>query len=134
MTSDVVKTIAGLAVIALIVVATFLYGNAQREAQQKRDAETKQAAVSPTVSVSPRATVTPTATIKPTTTPTPKVTATPKVSAAATTAVAGATATPLPQTGSEGSVVIGLGAMVLGVAVWQRSRRVAVVRADRSRS
>jgi LPXTG-motif cell wall-anchored protein len=51
---DTIKTLLGLAVIGAIVVATFLYGNAQRQAQIKRvqDAKKQQVAVvsaSPTV-------------------------------------------------------------------------------------
>jgi hypothetical protein len=54
---DTLKTIAGLFIIALIVVATFMYGNAQRQAQLKRDQNNQKQAVrqtpSPTVSAKP---------------------------------------------------------------------------------
>jgi hypothetical protein len=39
---DTVKTLAGLVIIAIIVVATFLYGNSQRQAQLKHDQQVKQ--------------------------------------------------------------------------------------------
>jgi LPXTG-motif cell wall-anchored protein len=38
---DTVKTLAGLLVIAVIVVATFMYGNAQRQSQLKHDKQVK---------------------------------------------------------------------------------------------
>jgi hypothetical protein len=41
MKRDTVKTLAGLLVIAVIVVATFVYGNSQRQAQLKHDQEVK---------------------------------------------------------------------------------------------
>jgi cytoskeletal protein RodZ len=41
MKRDTLKTLAGLVVIAVIVVATFLYGNAQRQAQLRRDQDLK---------------------------------------------------------------------------------------------
>lgn len=42
MNRDTVKTLAGLVIIGVIVVATFLYGNAQRQNQLKHDANVKQ--------------------------------------------------------------------------------------------
>lgn len=42
MSRDLLKTIGGLALIAAIVVATFLYGNKQRQEQVRRDQEIKQ--------------------------------------------------------------------------------------------
>ena len=44
MNRDTLKTLAGLVVIGFIVVATFLYGNAQRQSQNKHDQEVKQQA------------------------------------------------------------------------------------------
>jgi LPXTG-motif cell wall-anchored protein len=41
MNRDTVKTLAGLLVIGMIVVATFLYGNAQRQSQLKHDQNVK---------------------------------------------------------------------------------------------
>src|SRR5258708_4814973 len=41
MKRDTVKTLAGLLVIAVIVVATFMYGNAQRQSQLKHDQDVK---------------------------------------------------------------------------------------------
>lgn len=61
MKRDTVKTLAGLVVIAVIVVATFLYGNAQRQAQLNRDNAKKQqtASASPQASTSASASPTP---------------------------------------------------------------------------
>jgi high-affinity Fe2+/Pb2+ permease len=42
MKRDTVKTLAGLVIIGVIVVATFMYGNAQRQAQLKHDQQVKQ--------------------------------------------------------------------------------------------
>jgi cytoskeletal protein RodZ len=41
MKRDTLKTLAGLLIIGVIVVATFMYGNAQRQAQIKRDEAAK---------------------------------------------------------------------------------------------
>jgi cobalamin biosynthesis Mg chelatase CobN len=41
MKRDTVKTLAGLLIIGIIVVATFLYGNAQRQSQLRRDEDAK---------------------------------------------------------------------------------------------
>ena len=43
MNRDILKTIFGIFVIGLIVVATFLYGNKQRQDQLRKDNEAKQA-------------------------------------------------------------------------------------------
>lgn len=40
MSRDTVKTLAGLLIIGIIVVATFLYGNAQRQSQLKKQQQT----------------------------------------------------------------------------------------------
>jgi cytoskeletal protein RodZ len=40
MSRDTVKTLAGLVIIGVIVVATFLYGNAQRQSQLKKQQQT----------------------------------------------------------------------------------------------
>ncbi len=61
MKRDTVKTLAGLLVIAVIVVATFVYGNSQRQAQLKHDQEVKNQEVAsgnktPMASSSPQAT------------------------------------------------------------------------------
>lgn len=80
MKRDTLKTLAGLIIIGGIVVATFLYGNAQRKEQLANDLEVKQQqaksqeqspAVSPSASAEPTATAT--ATAKPSPTPTPTV-------------------------------------------------------------
>jgi hypothetical protein len=43
MSRDLVKTVVGLVLIGLIMVATFLYGNKQRQDQLRSDQEAKQA-------------------------------------------------------------------------------------------
>lgn len=93
MKRDTLKTLAGLIVIGGIVVATFLYGNSQRQQQQARDQEAKkqQAAQSPTPAVaantvSPSVTPSPTAKPSPTATASPKATPSPSPKAAANTA------------------------------------------------
>ncbi|GEM_PF-1100025 len=60
MKRDTVKTLAGLAIIGGIVVATFLYGNSQRQAQLSHDQQVKQqeAKASPTKAAQPSATAT----------------------------------------------------------------------------
>ncbi len=82
MNRDTVKTLIGLVIIGGIVVATFMYGNSQRQAQLKHDQDVKkqQTAASPStdasatpVATTPASTATP-ATPKPTVVPT----ATPK--------------------------------------------------------
>jgi len=72
MKRDTVKTLAGLVIIGGIVVATFLYGNYQRQAQLAHDQDVKkqQTANSQAVTnVSPTASVAPTQTATPTPTP-----------------------------------------------------------------
>lgn len=74
MKRDTVKTLAGLVVIAVIVIATFIYGNSQRQAQVKQDNNVKQqdakASATPDKSASPLAAAD-SPTPKPATTPTP---------------------------------------------------------------
>lgn len=76
MKRDTLKTLAGLAIIAIIVVATFVYGSAQRQAQLKHDQEAKkqqEAAAGdqakkaePSASAAASATATPEQTLSPT--------------------------------------------------------------------
>jgi cytoskeletal protein RodZ len=99
---DTVKTLAGLVIIAVIVVATFLYGNAQRQAQLKHDQQIKdQQAKTTTVQLLAKAS--PDASAKPTS----SSAATPSASSATNTAPVetpqsnslqgGATPTPTPK-------------------------------------
>lgn len=53
MNRDTVKTLAGLVVIGVIVVATFLYGNAQRQNQLKHDASVSKSQANAGASASP---------------------------------------------------------------------------------
>jgi hypothetical protein len=128
MTSDVLKTIAGLVVIALIVVATFMYGNAQREAQQKRDQAAKVTA-SPSPSGAGQVGVTSTPTPKPATTPATAAVATPSSNAIQGGQVAGTTTgrvgagAAMPETGGELAAGLAAGAMGLAFIAWRRSRR-----------
>jgi hypothetical protein len=72
---DAIKTIIGIIVIAGIVVATYLYGNHQRQLQLDREQSARQhqqvatapstAPVSPTVRVSPAAPTAPVASVQP---------------------------------------------------------------------
>lgn len=144
MQSDLIKTIAGLITIGVIVVATFMYGNAQREAQQRRDQDLKQSQQAVQSSASPVASATPAASPKvaaspasgtaavtspspntiqggkggavasPSPTPTPKATTTP---------VAGASTAALPETGPELASTIAVGAMVVAFGAYRRSRQ-----------
>lgn len=118
MKRDSVKTAVGLFIIAGIVVATFLYGNSQRQAQLRRDQDvkdqqTKATAASPSASS--------TASVTPTVKPTPAV-------------VDGATVKPevIPDTGATENGVIGLAAIILVVVLW-RGSQARVLRAVRAR-
>jgi lysozyme family protein len=111
MNRDALKTLAGLGIIALIVVATYLYGNSQREAQL-RSQKTAQTSPSPATSASPKVAVS----ASPSATPTP---------------VLGVTSGPkdgtMPQTGPELVTALAAGVMaVVGLAYWRSRRAVAV--------
>jgi len=149
MKRDTVKTFAGLIIIAAIVVATFLYGNSQRQAQLAHDQEVKQqqakdtsqakaaqqAAVATTTAQPSNNTApvkSPTSnSIQGSATSTPKasptVTASPAVvaGAATTVPVTGATgaSAPLPQTGPELGGMLGLGSITAMVVAVRSSRR-----------
>lgn len=161
MKSDTIKTIIGLIVIGGIVVATFMYGNAQRQAQLNHDQEVKKQQEAKANPASPSASPTATPAVTAATggssntapvtsptsnsiqgsasaTPTPAATATP----AASPAVAGATtvpdtggtgeAAPLPDTGPEMIGMLGMGSIgVMALAV-RRSRK-ATIAAMRSK-
>jgi LPXTG-motif cell wall-anchored protein len=153
MKRDTVKTLAGLIVIAIIVVATFMYGNAQRQSQLKHDQDVKnqqQAKVAAQTSKAQPATSPQTggqqaSNTAPVKSPassslqgsapaskSPAATTAPKPSGSPSGQVAGAqtpqtggtdTNDPLPQTGSPLSGVVGAAA-VLGAAIaFARSKR-----------
>jgi len=131
MKRDTLKTIIGLAIIGLIVVVTFLYGNAQRQAQLRHDqdvkrqqqAQTKTTAQPSTSAAQPKtaAPAAPAATPKPTATPAPAA-----PSASATNSAN------IPDTGAGETAIIPV--TLLGFAIYglRRSRR-ALARAVRSR-
>jgi hypothetical protein len=111
MKRDTLKTLAGLIIIGGIVVATFLYGNSQRQAQLKHDQDVKkqqaakaqeQAKAATPISPSVAAVAVATPTPKPSVTPTPKPSASPQVAAGNNTAPVKSPATNTLQ-GSGGS-------------------------------
>lgn len=116
MKRDSVKTAVGLFIIAGIVVATFLYGNSQRQAQLRHDQDVKNQQAKATATL-PSAS----ASVKPTATPTPVV-------------VDGAATSPgvIPDTGATENGVIGLAALTFFVVLW-RSSKARVLRAVRVR-
>jgi len=127
MKRDTLKTIVGLVIIGLIVVVTFLYGNAQRQAQLRHDQDVKRqqqqseakTTAQPSVSTAQPKTAAPaTNPAKP-----PTAAATPP-SATATTPTTGATnSTKIPDTGASENALIPL--TLLGLAIYglRRSRR-----------
>ena len=146
MTRDTLKTLAGLTVIALIVVATFLYGNAQRQAQLKRDQQAKQQQEEKAKQQAV-ATPTPTPTIQPSTGSTGG-TAPVKSPSASTIqggesggAVAGAQAkpgsqqvagAPLPEAGPPLAGMIGL-ASIADMGIWMIQSKRRIIAAARNR-
>ena len=136
MKRDTLKTIAGLVIIGLIVVVTFLYGNAQRQSQQRHDqaAKTQQAAKPKVATKStpasqaakpqaqPKTATAAPAAAKPVTTPAP-------VAAVADT---GGTNQNMPETGATEDALIPVTLLGLGLYLLRRSRRALAV-AVRSR-
>jgi hypothetical protein len=144
---DTIKTLAGLVIIAVIVVATFLYGNAQRQSQLKHDQQVKkqqQATANPHVvaKANTSATATPGSPSSvtqggPNTAPveTPQANsvqggsvATPTPSPAVKSPAPqntpdAAPATPLPQTGSSIGGFVGVGAVIGAIVAVRRSRQ-----------
>jgi LPXTG-motif cell wall-anchored protein len=156
MKRDTAKTIVGLVIIAGIVVATFMYGNSQRQAQLKHDQEVKDqqvakattspAAAQPTKSPQPVAKAASTSKQTTNTAPveTPSAnsiqgskpsTAAPAPAAGGTVASASTSATPLPQTGPSSTLsgAAGVAVIIGSVVVWRRSKRsvLAAARAQR---
>lgn len=141
MKRDTLKTIFGLVIIGLIVVVTFLYGNAQRQAQLRHDQDVKrqQQTQAKTPAVQPTATATsqpktaaPTATpAAPTATPAAPSTK-PPVAPTAAPAAGATNTTKIPDTGASENALIPI--TLLGLAVYglRRSRR-ALALAVRSR-
>lgn len=147
MKSETLKTILGLIVIGVIVIATFLYGNSQRQSNLRAqdDAKHQQTAqVSPpatAVAPKPGGVSTTTHNTAPVTSPTANV-----IQGGSTVATTGGTATPLPgahptvsttpipDTGSSTLSLLGVSLMLVAIAYWRTSRRVltAALRAPRN--
>lgn len=139
MKSDTVKTIIGLIVIGIIVVATFLYGNSQRQAQIKNENNTKTqqanktAAPVPSSSISPANVNTSTHNTAPVASPTANSiqggSAAGKVGTPSSTVAPSVTPVPvavvavMPDTGSSIPAAIGIGFSLLALVYWLASRR-----------
>ena len=113
MKRDLVKSIAGVIVVGLVVVATFLYGNHQSQLQQQKDQEAKQSQQSASSSTTPAQTPAPAPAPAKTPAPAPQPVATSQTGSNGN----------LPQTGGlEDGLVPALA--IVGVAwLYVRSRR-----------
>lgn len=140
MSRETLQTIFGLCIIVIIVTATFLYGNAQRQSQLKRDQnltsqQTTSPAASSAVSNSSNASSGPNT--APVSSPSANTIQGSKASGTSVPAVAAATptpaGTPIPDTGGGWIGVIGLGSVAVLALTWIKSRR-AVLAAIRVRS
>jgi hypothetical protein len=120
MKSDTVKTLAGLGVITLIVVATFFYGNSQRQAQLKK---------STAVTASPGASAKPTATMTPSASPKSSSSAKPSATPASTPVIqdgaVNSAATAMPATGPEEALlpVLAIASISVAFVAYRNSRR-----------
>jgi hypothetical protein len=160
MTRDAVKTVIGLVIIAAIVVATFLYGNAQRKSQAKQDQAARQQTQTTTMATGgPSAQGSGSAKVATNTAPvespqantiqggktpassqSPKPSTAPKSStdsgsvAIGSTPQTGGTGAPLPQTGPSTPLagVFGMSAIAVMLLVLRRSRRAVLAAARRS--
>lgn len=114
MNRDLIKTIAGILLVGLIVVATYLYGNHQSQLQQQKDQASRQSQQQVAQNTTPaKPTPTPAKPAPaPVAAPQPQPTSMPQTGAS----------TPLPQTGGLSSVMPAL-ALVGGVELYRRSRR-----------
>jgi LPXTG-motif cell wall-anchored protein len=138
MNRDTLKTILGLIVIVLIVVATFLYGNAQRQAQLKRDQEVKQqqtaqTSTSPAASASTSAGTSNTAPVSSPTANNIQGGQPSQPPTGGSTSSTSVNSSGIPDTGSSSVAAAGLLALASAFAYWRRSRR-AVMVAVRSKS
>jgi hypothetical protein len=147
--SENAKTIIGLIVIGIIVVATFLYGNSQRQQQLRNqdDAKHQQTArVTPSVATSgptPGGASTSVHNTAPVATPsantiqggasgTKGTVATTSTPAASTLPISATSS--IPETGASTSALLGVSFMVVAIAYWRSSRRLlgATMRTPRS--
>lgn len=135
MNRDGIKTIIGLLVIGLIIVATFLYGNHQRQAQLRHDEDLKrqQTASQTAPQTAPQATTTPVMSKTspqasvPSSTPNPIQGQGNAVTAPQTGGSALSTATTTtPRTGADAMVPIALLALIISGVYYVRSRREVV--------
>jgi LPXTG-motif cell wall-anchored protein len=156
MKRDTLKTLAGLLIIGVIVVATFMYGNAQRQAQIKRDEAAKKQQQAKANNDKALASASPSPTTQPTTggtaavqspssnnvqggtqvTPTPSSSTKPPengqvAGATAPTATPTPAGSPLPQTGPETAGALG-GMAVLGSVFMLRRSKKSLYKAVRS--
>ncbi len=129
MKRDTLKTIAGLIIIGLIVVVTFLYGNAQRQDQNRRDQAAKQAqqqkanaqankSTPSSQAAQPQAQPKVAASTPPATTPTPTATSVPDT---------GGTNSTMPDTGAGETALIPVSLILLGLFYLRRSRKALAV-------
>ncbi len=146
MKRETLQTILGLFIIVIIVAATFLYGNSQRQSQLEHDQALKtQQSASPqasgVVGSSSNSSSGPSSAAV--TSPSPNTIQGGQTGAATQGPIDGATPTPvptpsakpkpIPDTGSNSSGLIGSMALVAVGLIWLRSRR-AVLAAARVRS
>ncbi len=136
MKSENVKTVIGLIVISLIVVATFLYGNSQRQAQLKTQDDTKHQQATQTTAASAAPTPDGASITTNNTAPVASPSAN-TIQGGSTTAngtAAGAPAaspkpqavagTAIPDTGSSTSALLGMSMMLVALAYWRSGRRI----------
>jgi predicted lipid-binding transport protein (Tim44 family) len=125
MKRDTLRTIAGIIIIGLIILVTFLYGNAQRESKERVAANTKASTTQQPKAATKSTPASKAA--KPEAQPKPAVVATPTV-----VADTGGSNSAMPDTGASEDALVPL--TLLGTALYllRRSRR-ALVAAVRSR-
>lgn len=120
-TRDTIKTLLGLIIIVAIVVATFLYGNAQRQSQQKHDSQLS-TQVSPSASSSPAASVSTAPVSSPTANDIQGGTKSSPTPTPATTPSPTPTPTAIPDTGAASLPLFATLGLVLVALGWWRSR------------
>ena len=113
MKRDSIKTAVGLVIIAGIVVATFLYGNAQRQTQIRHDQDVKNQQAKATAAL-------PAASTSASAKPSAKPSATPAAKLAVTDGAASPSV--IPDTGPTENGLVGLAAIVFATVLWRKSR------------
>ena len=132
MKRDTLKTIIGLVIIGLIVVVTFLYGNAQRQSQNRRDQAAKQAQQQKQAAQAKKSTpasqaAQPQAQPKAAPAATPATPATTPKTATAAVPDTGGTNSTMPDTGAGESALIPVSLLALGLFYLRHSRRALAV-------